>query len=292
MPEAFSIGPFLVLTRAVGFLLLAFLALWMVHWASIYFKADKHWCSRIAEHGLWIGVIVSRLVFALFNWSSYAAKPWSLLYLWQPGYSFSAGVIGALAYILYRIYQQEAEMRRSIVNALSVGFTLPVLLFTGMLLTMNQFVSAKIVIPGDAIPNEKVTDLHGKAVSFAQYAGKGLVVNFWATWCPPCRREMPLLEEVYTQYQSQDLVVIGISVDGNRDTIKNYIESAGVSYPIWEDLLAQHDVGVLGTGLSNLFGVVGFPTTFFVDANGVIQSSYVGELNLAILKKRIPALLP
>jgi thiol-disulfide isomerase/thioredoxin len=292
MPEAFSIGPFLIPTRTAGFLLLALFALWTVHRVAIYLKADVNLCVRIGEQGLWIGIVASRLSFVLLNWSSFSAKPWSILYLWQPGYSFSVGLVAALAYIFYRIYRQEVERRRAVVSSLSAGFALPVLLFISMLITMNQFVDVEIYIPGDTVPNDKVTDLYGEPASFADFVGKGLVVNFWATWCPPCRREMPLLEEVYNKYKSRNITVIGVSVDNSRDAIKNYVESVSVTYPIWEDSVTRSNNLPGGTSLSSMFGVVGFPTTFFIDANGVIQSSYVGELNLAILNKRISGLIP
>jgi cytochrome c biogenesis protein CcmG/thiol:disulfide interchange protein DsbE len=293
MPEAFSIGPFLIPTRTAGFLLMALLALWIVHRVANYLKTDFNLCVRIGEQGLWVGIVASRLSFALLNWSSFSAKPWSVLYLWQPGYSFSAGIITALAHILYRIYRQEAKQRRAIISSLSAGFTLPVLLFIGMLLTINQFVDTEIFIPGDTVPGDRVTaDLYGKPVSFADFSGKGLVINFWATWCPPCRREMPLLEEVYDKYKSKGIVVIGVAMDGSPEAIRNYIESVGVTYPIWGNIMANNSGVSSGASLSNMFGVVGFPTTFFVDADGVIQSSYVGELNLAILNNRIPELMP
>jgi thiol-disulfide isomerase/thioredoxin len=289
MPEAFSIGPFLIPTRTFGFLLLALFALWMVRRAAIHLKANVNLCVRIGEQGLWIGIVASRLSFALLNRDSFSAKPWSVLYLWQPGYLFSAGIITALAYVLYRIHRQEAKQRRATISSLSAGFSLPVLLFISMLLTMNQFVDTEIFIPGDTVPGDKATtDLYGKPVSFADFAGKGLVVSFWATWCPPCRREMPLLEEVYSKYKSKEIVVIGVSMDSSHKTIKNYIESVGVTYPIWGNIVTNGS----SASLSNMFGIVGFPTTFFVDTNGVIQSSYVGELNLAILNNRIPELMP
>lgn len=292
MPEAFTLGPLLIPTRAMGFVLLALLALWLVRRIATRMEADADFCVRIAEQSLWIGLVASRLVFALLNWQSYAAKPWTVLYFWQPGYAFSPGLIAALIYLFIRISRQQESTRRTLINSLIAGFTLPILLFTSMLLTMNRFVAKEIFIPGDTVPTYLATDIDGAQVSLADYRGKGLIINFWATWCPPCRREMPLLERTYQKYKSQNIAMIGITVDESMDIVKNYVQSVGVSYPIWENALSRLNTGVSRGRFSQLFGIVGFPTTFFVDADGVIQSSYVGELNQALLDKRITALIP
>jgi thiol-disulfide isomerase/thioredoxin len=153
-------------------------------------------------------------------------------------------------------------------------------------------VAAEIFTPGDVIPDYQATALGGTPAYFSDYAGKALVINFWATWYPPCRREMPLLESTYQKYKEQNVVFIGISVDESPGMVADYVKSVGVTYPIWENGVSRREAGTSDTAMSRLFGVVGFPTTYFVDPNGVIQSSYVGELNQAILDQRISALIP
>ena len=292
MPEAFLVGPFLVPTRVAGFIFSALLALWLVRRTAHFLKVDAALSARIAEHSLWIGIAASRLGYVVWNWSAFEGKPWTAFYLWQPGYSFAAGFGAALIYAFHRIYKQQRTLRNPIAAALGAGFTFPVLLFTGMLITMNKFVDPNVLTPGDSVSQYQLTDLNGKPVSFDDYKGKGIVLNFWATWCPPCRREMPLLESVYQQYKTQGVVVIGISMGEPRDIVQRYVDSAGVTYPIWNNLARPGQITTVnGTILSDQFNVVGLPTTFFIDRNGIIQSSHVGELNRAILQERIPGLI-
>jgi len=291
MPEAFTLGPLLLPTRAIGFVLLIILALWMIRYLAKRMEGDAERIASIAEQAIWIGLAFSRLMFAIANWSSYAAKPWTVIYFWQPGYSFSPGIIAALLYIAFRISRAPKEKRRTYINSMIGGFSLSIILFAGLLLTMNRFVAAEIFTPGDTIPNYQATALAGAPAYFSDYKGQALVINFWATWCPPCRREMPLLESSYQTYKDQNVTFIGISVDESPDRVQKYVDSAGISYPIWGNTIIHPDTGATNTAMSRLFGVVGFPTTFFVDPDGVIQSSYVGELNQAILDKRISTLI-
>jgi len=292
MPEAFLIGPLLIPTRVAGLVFSALLAIWLVRRVAIFLNIDAVLSASIAEYSLWVGIAASRLGYVVWNWSAFADKPWTAVYFWQPGYSIAAGLVAALVYALYRIIKQQRVVRSSIAAALGAGFTLPAILFTGMLITMNKFVDPNVLTPGDSVSQYQLTDLNGKPVSFDDYKGKGMVVNFWATWCPPCRREMPLLESVYQQYKSQDVIVIGISMGEPRDIVRRYVGSVGVTYPIWGNRARPEQVTIEnGVVLSEKFNVVGLPTTFFIDRNGTIQSSRVGELNRAILQERIPELI-
>lgn len=287
MPEAFPIGPFLVSTRVAGFFVTAFLAVWLVRRTALFLKVDAALAARIAEHSLWTGIFASRLGYVIWNWTAFEDKPWTALYLWQPGYSFVAGLSTALIYILYCIYKQNAALRHPIAATLCAGFTIPVLLYAGIFVTMNKFVDASILAPGDSIPQYELIDLKGNPVGFEDFKGNGIIVNFWATWCAPCRREMPLLESIYQEYKNQRIAIIGISVGESRETALRYVDSIGVTYPIWGDQVRPGQNNTKTTVLSDRFNVVGLPTTFFIDRNGTIASSYVGELNRAILQERV-----
>jgi thiol-disulfide isomerase/thioredoxin len=275
----------------MGFIFLAMLALWLTGLAAARLNTDRHLCAHIAERGIGAGLVFSRLGFAFLNPDSYTEKPWTVLYFWQPGYSLVTGAIAALMYIAFQVHAQSHESRKVIVRAIGHGFIVPIVLFSGLLMTMNRFLDEQLYVPGERIPDYPVIDLAGKPVALTDLAGKGLVVNFWATWCSPCRREMPLLENIHNSYRERNIVVIGVSVDASRQTIVKYIGSSGINYPIWQDVHTPGNTEHT-TSLADHFGVKGYPTTLFIDAKGVIQSSYVGELNLAILNQRIATLIP
>jgi thiol-disulfide isomerase/thioredoxin len=115
------------------------------------------------------------------------------------------------------------------------------------------------------------------------------VLNFWATWCPPCRREMPLLDDIQKIYQDKSISVVGVAIDEPAGQVKFYVKSIGVSYPVWVDAPTP---GFDRTQeIFSRFGGVGLPTTIFIDRNGTIQKIYVGELSRGFLQSQIEKML-
>jgi thiol-disulfide isomerase/thioredoxin len=139
---------------------------------------------------------------------------------------------------------------------------------------------------GKAAPNFTLVDLAGKKVSLADFKGHPVIVNFWATWCGPCKLEMPWFEQMYGKYKPQGLVILGLSQDDG--TAKGDIASAakkiGVSYPI---LLPDDSVSKAYGGVDYL------PETFYVDAKGKIVEEVAGAPSLdeidADIRKTIAA---
>ena len=113
-------------------------------------------------------------------------------------------------------------------------------------------------------------DLEGNARSLAEWQGEARLVNFWATWCAPCRREIPLLKE--TQAKHDDLQVIGIAVD-EREAVLEYAETAGFNYPVLigqdEAIAAAEDAGV---------PFIGLPFTLVISADGDLLKTHMGEI--------------
>jgi thiol-disulfide isomerase/thioredoxin len=122
---------------------------------------------------------------------------------------------------------------------------------------------------GKAAPKFVLTDLDGKKVSLADYKGRPVLVNFWATWCGPCKVEMPWFEEFRKQYASQGFEILGLAddVDAGKDAIGKVAKKAGVSYPI---LLTDGKVQTAYGGLDVL------PMSFYVDRNGVVVEETAG----------------
>jgi thiol-disulfide isomerase/thioredoxin len=122
---------------------------------------------------------------------------------------------------------------------------------------------------GKVAPAFTLTDLDGKKVSLSDYKGRPVLVNFWATWCGPCKVEMPWFEEFQKQYAAQGFQILGLTddVDAGKDTITKVAHRIGVSYPI---LLTDGKVQTAYGGLDVL------PMSFYVNRNGVVVEETAG----------------
>ncbi len=125
----------------------------------------------------------------------------------------------------------------------------------------------------------KFSDVSGNSQAISQWKGKIIVVNFWATWCPPCREEMPELSLLQKQYQDRGLVVLGISTD-ELDKIREFVKENPVSYPL---LSGEIDAMNVGQSLGNDKGVL--PYTVIIKPDGNIAKTYFGRVNQAQLKE-------
>lgn len=103
------------------------------------------------------------------------------------------------------------------------------------------------------------TDRRGEMTSIADFRGKAVVVNFWASWCIPCKEETPYLQSIYEKYRDRGLVVLGIDNEDLRTDARRFLERYGVTYP------AVYSKGASSAGR---WGVTGYPETFFVDREG------------------------
>jgi peroxiredoxin len=126
---------------------------------------------------------------------------------------------------------------------------------------------------GIAAPDIKLTDMDGNEIILSQLKGKRVVLDFWATWCPPCKQEIPHFIMLDNEVKSDNLVIIGISSE-DKSTLKNFIKKNGINYPI-----------VSADNLPFPFDQISaIPTTFFIDRNGIIQNVLVGYHDYDTLK--------
>ena len=128
---------------------------------------------------------------------------------------------------------------------------------------------------GNYAPKFVLTDLNKKTINLDDYKGKKVILNFWATWCPPCVNEMPLLQEVYNNRKEEGIEVIGINYNEDYDRVKKFISDKGVTFTI----LIDSDLKV-----SMDYGVIGLPITFFIDREGKIKEKFKGELNKKLIE--------
>lgn len=124
----------------------------------------------------------------------------------------------------------------------------------------------------DTLPDITLANLEGKPTKLATYAGRPLMVNFWATWCAPCRREIPLLNQLRAERQAQNAEIVGIAVDF-KDDIQQFIQKVPVNYPL---LIGEED----GLEAAEAFGLgMAFPFSVFVDHQNRILTVKLGELH-------------
>lgn len=124
---------------------------------------------------------------------------------------------------------------------------------------------------GDPLPAFAAAGLDGAEVRLADYRGQALILNLWATWCPPCRAEMPYLQELQDEFGAAGLRVVGVSVDdtGARPSLEAFLRESGVTY----DILLDPDMITM-----DLFGVLGLPATFLVDPSGTVTHVRTGPV--------------
>lgn len=132
-------------------------------------------------------------------------------------------------------------------------------------------------------PSFTLQDLNGKQVSLSDFKGKVVILDFWATWCPPCVKEIPHFIALYEQYKDQGFAIVGISVDrGGISVVKSFARKYRVNYPI---LMTDGRVDKAYGGIPSI------PTTFVIDKAGNIRQKYVGYRDKAIFEADIKALL-
>lgn len=131
-------------------------------------------------------------------------------------------------------------------------------------------------------PAFEVQTVAGDAFSTAAQAGKPMVINFWATWCGPCRNEMPALEDASKRYADR-VSFIGVNQGEDAPTIEAFADELGLTLPLGID--QKQAVG------ADLYNVSGLPTTFFVDGSGVIRRVWMGEMNSITLEEGLAEIL-
>ena len=290
MPEVLSVGGLLIPTLRVSLLLSLVLASWLVGRFASRLSLDADWTAKVAENAVWLGLGGARLGFVIANWSAYWREPWSILYVWQGGFMPIAGVLVGSAFILWRLQRRQLLTQRRYLRALLQGFGTAALLFGLVLATTRVELNVNLLRSGDPMPDFTLTDLRGNPARFASLKDQVVVLNFWATWCPPCRREMPLLDDIQRAYGSEGLTIVGIDLDERPEVVGAYVTSVGVQYPIWLDDPARAAPNRT-RDLYTKLGGVGLPTTIFIGRDGIIQGSQVGELSRGVLQNRVETLL-
>lgn len=234
----------------------------------IIFMIAASWISRrhgkdsdkAAWYALLIGLAFARVGYVVQNWSSYALDPLNILYIWQGGFSPLIGLAAAaIALVLF--------LRKSSA-LLPMGLALTGSAAAALIASSLFIISAEQPLPQGL----EFQSLSGEVSALDDRKGKPFVINLWATWCPPCRREMPMMVEeaarspvpIILANQGEDVAKVKEWLDSQRLT------SADV-------LLDQNQSAIAAIGSA------GLPATLFVDSKGIIRAQHVGEISRAAL---------
>lgn len=131
---------------------------------------------------------------------------------------------------------------------------------------------------GNLAPDFELTTLDGRKVKLSDYRGKKVILNFWATWCPPCRAEIPDMDKFYSSYKDKDIVILGVNLtkaEQDQTSVKSFIKEYRVTYPIpldKESLAAE------------MYQVSAIPTSYIIDPQGTIIQKIVGPMDFETMK--------
>jgi cytochrome c biogenesis protein CcmG, thiol:disulfide interchange protein DsbE len=148
--------------------------------------------------------------------------------------------------------------------------------------TLTAAASGPAPREGKEAPDFRVQGLDGEYFELSDFRGRPVWINFWATWCPPCRAETPDIQEVYEKYQDDGLVILALSIGEDGDTVRAYEEKTGTTFRIGLD----QDTSIAAT-----YRVVGLPTHYFVDRGGVLREIRIGSLSKKSMEKKVQELM-
>ena len=132
-------------------------------------------------------------------------------------------------------------------------------------------------------PDFTLNALDGAPLTLSSLRGQAVVLNFWATWCPPCQAEMPELQAAHQRYGESGLVVLGVNQAEAPDVVQSFLETRGLDFPV---VLDSRGIA------SQLYQVNSLPSTFFIDRSGVIRGVVIGQMNAATLKQQLKNIYP
>jgi len=141
---------------------------------------------------------------------------------------------------------------------------------------------SKPAASGKLAPDFTVTDLDGRKLTLSHFKGKVVLLNFWATWCAPCRTEIPHFVEMQNKFGPEGLQVIGISMDDDAKPVREFYQQYRLNYPValGDDKLADRFGGVLG-----------LPVNFIIDREGRVHSRYLGATDVSVFDSDVSYLL-
>jgi len=265
--DGLSVGgfplPFRVLVPVVAVLVSSFVADWYSRRRGID-PGPVLWKMLLA------GLLAARAAFVVKHYEIYAEAPLDMFDLRDGGFALEAGLVVACV-VGVELTRKRAELRKPLLGAFLAG---AVVWFGG------SGLAAALAPPDAPLPAVEVRRLDGTPVPLQSFAGKPMVVNLWATWCPPCRREMPALRDA--QAANPDIAFVFVNQGEQAETIASFL--AG------ERLRMANVMRDPASQVAKATGSFAWPTTLFFDSKGMLVMRHVGELSAATLSERLAKL--
>lgn len=131
-------------------------------------------------------------------------------------------------------------------------------------------------------PELTLIDLAGNSVSLSDHLGSVVLVNLWATWCPPCKEEMPTLQTFYEKYKADGFVLLAIDQEETLEVVEPFVKEFGLTFPVWldEDYQAQR-----------VFNTMNLPSSYVIDRNGIVRLMWIGGISKKNLEKYVPNII-
>jgi DsbE subfamily thiol:disulfide oxidoreductase len=185
-----------------------------------------------------------------------------------------------------RLAAPEAR-RRAIRNAVSGGVVVLVLIVAAVAMWGTGGPSAAQStgrpLPGQPAKEFTLGLLDGSSLTLSEMRGELVLINFWASWCPPCEDEMPALQAISEEFRAQGVTVVGVAYDDTETDAREMISRFGLTYPVGLDA---------GDRISSDYGITGVPETFVVDRNGQVAYVHIGPVTAEQLRQDLANLLP
>ncbi len=261
-----GVGPFSIQVVVVGAaVVLAWIVTRMIA-RSLPDTPHKAAGGMLLDAAFW-GFVAARLAYIAQWWQEYVANPRAMIAIGDGGFAWWAGVPAALAYIWWRT-RSKSVLRRPAMAGIAAGVVVWVLANSALSVLTRE---------APPLPDLHLTTLDERAVALSAYEGRPVVLNLWASWCPPCRREMPAFERAQTEFPHVAFVLVNQGESAQE--AQDFLTDEGLNLT---DVLLDPASQTMNAVRSR-----GLPTTLFFDAQGRQVDSHLGEMTLASLKDKI-----
>ena len=257
---SFNLGP-LAIPMDLALLYAAFFIAWLSGWLIGRKRGSNPEAALF--NMLLIGALVARAAFVLQYFEQYSSNLWQIIDIRDGGFLLLPGVIAAVLAGIYKAWRQ-APLRVPLAIGVCIGLIAWGISFS----VLNALQSSQ------KLPDLAVRDIAGEPVLLQDLIGKPLVINLWATWCPPCRREMPVLAAA--QAANPDIRFVFVNQGEGQLLVAKFLAQQQLSL----------DNNLLDSGgrLGQAVGSLSLPTTLFYSADGMLKNNHLGELSQASLK--------